>query len=157
VDGLGLRPVRDGDGELLFRIYASTRAEELAAVPWTDAAKDAFLRQQFAAQAASYEQYAGRSHQIVLLHDEPVGRLYLARADDEIRIVDIAVLPEYRGRGIGTALLRGVLDEAASAGRRVSIHVERSNPALRLYRRLGFSEVADLGVYLRLDYVKTAS
>jgi ribosomal protein S18 acetylase RimI-like enzyme len=160
VDGLELRPVGRGDDELLLRIYASTRSHELAALPWDDAAKEAFLRAQLAAQAASYERYPGRSHQVVLLGGEPVGRLYLARTEQELLILDVSLLPEHRGRGIGTALLRAVLDEAAAAGKRVRLHVERSNRALRLYRRLGFREVADLGVYLQLDwapYVKTAS
>jgi ribosomal protein S18 acetylase RimI-like enzyme len=160
VDGLELRPVRPGDDELLFRIYASTRAQELAVLAWDDAAKEAFLRGQFAAQAASYERYPGRSRHVVLLGGEPVGRLYLARTEGEIRIIDVALLPEHRGRGIGTALLGDVLAEAAAARKHVRIHVERSNPALRLYRRLGFREVGDLGVYLQLEwapYVKTAS
>jgi ribosomal protein S18 acetylase RimI-like enzyme len=150
VNDLDLRPVRAGDEALLFRIYAGTRAEELAVVPWDDAAKEAFLRQQFAAQSASYEQYAGRSHQVVLLDGEPVGRLYLARTDGEILIVDIALLPEHRGRGIGTALLRDVLAEADADGKRVTIHVERLNPALALYERLGFRVAEDKGVYLFL-------
>ncbi len=160
MDGLALRPVGPGDDELLLRVHAGTRAQELAVLPWDDAAKEAFLRAQLAAQSASYERYPSRSHQVVLLGGEPVGRLYLARTDREVLILDISLLPEHRCRGIGTALLRDVLDEAASAGKRVRIHVERSNRALRLYRRLGFSLVEDKGVYLLLEaapQVKTAS
>jgi ribosomal protein S18 acetylase RimI-like enzyme len=160
VDGLELRPVGPGDDELLLRIYAGTRAQELAGVPWDDAAKAAFLRAQLAAQSAAYGHRPGRSNRLVVVRGEPVGRLDVARGEHEIAVLDISLLPEYRGRGIGTALLREVLDEAAAAGKRVRVHVERSNRALRLYRRLGFSEVADLGVYLRLEaapYVKTAS
>ena len=151
METLALRPARAGDRELLFRIYAATRAEELAMVPWDDAAKQAFLRRQFAAQSASYASYRGRSEQIVVVGGEPAGRLYLARTDAEILIVDIALLPEHRGRGIGTKLVRGVLDEAAAAGKRVRIHVERFNRARHLYRRLGFEHVADEGVYLLLE------
>jgi ribosomal protein S18 acetylase RimI-like enzyme len=150
VDALELRPVRAGDDELLFRIYVGTRAEELAVVPWDDAAKEAFLRQQFAAQSASYERYSGRSYQVVLVDGEPVGRLYLARTEGEILIVEIGLLPEHRGRGIGTALLRDVLAEADATGKRVAIHVERLNPALALYERLGFRVAEDKGVYLFL-------
>ena len=156
-EAVELRPAGPADDELLFRIYASTRAQELAVLAWDGVAEEAFLRGQFAAQRASYERYPGRSDHVVLVGGEPAGRLCLARGEREIAVVDIALLPRFRGRGVGSALLRGVLDEAAAADKRVRIHVERSNPALRLYQRLGFRVVADLGVYLRLDYVKTAS
>jgi ribosomal protein S18 acetylase RimI-like enzyme len=156
-EAVELRPVGPADGELLFRIYASTRAQELAVLALDRAAEEAFLRVQLAAQSAAYERYTGRSNRLVVVDGEPVGRLDVARGEREIVVLDISLLPEHRGRGIGTALLRDVLAEAAAAGKRVRIHVERSNPALRLYRRLGFREVADLGMHLQLDYVKTAS
>ena len=82
---------------------------------------------------------------------EPIGRLYVARWEDEIRIMDIALLPEHRGHGIGTALLRALLDEAAEAGKRLSIHVELNNPARRLYERLGFAPVEERGVYVLME------
>ncbi|MDQ4098122.1 MAG: GNAT family N-acetyltransferase [Actinomycetota bacterium] len=160
MDEVALRPVGPGDDELLFRVYAATRAEELAVVPWDDSVKGEFLRQQFDVQRAAYEGYAGSSRQVVLVGGEPAGRLYVARSDAEIVIIDIALLPEYRGRGIGTALVRGVLDEATAGGKVVRMHVERHNPALRLYERLGFSIAEDRGVYLFLEaapQVKTAS
>jgi ribosomal protein S18 acetylase RimI-like enzyme len=152
-----LLPVEPGDREFLCRVYASTRAEELAVVPWDEAQKDAFLRSQFDAQDRWYrEHYPRASYDVVLIDSEPAGRLYLHRGDTEIRIVDIALLREHRGRGVGTRLLRDVLAEAA--GRRVTIHVERMNPAPRLYERLGFSVAEDKGVYLLLErQVNTAS
>jgi GNAT superfamily N-acetyltransferase len=157
-----LRPVDAGDEELLRRVYASTRERELAVLPWDDAQKEAFLRWQFDAQTRWYgEQYASAARHVVVVDGEPAGRLYVHRCDDEILIVDIALLPEHRGHGIGTALLRDVLAEGDATGRRVTIHVERFNPALALYRRLGFSLVEDQGVYLLLErssaHVKTAS
>jgi ribosomal protein S18 acetylase RimI-like enzyme len=147
-----LRPVEAGDDELLYRTYASTREEELAAVPWDGTQKEAFLRAQFAAQSQWYEQhYVGASRAVVLLDGEPCGRLYVLHGGSEIRIMDIALLPEYRGNGVGGSLLRDVLDEGDRAGKRVTIHVERFNPALRLYERLGFSIAEDKGVYLLLE------
>lgn len=147
-----LRPVAPGDEELLFRVYASTREEELAQVPWTDEAKLAFLRSQFAAQDAHYRaHYDGAGYDVVLVAGRPAGRLYVARWDDEIRIMDVALLPEFRGHGIGTELLLEVLEEAASSRKRVTVHVEKHNPALALYERLGFVAVADRGVYLLLE------
>ena len=149
---LTLRRAVTSDADLLRRVYASVRAEELAAVPWSDAEKDAFLRHQFDAQHAHYrEHYVGATFDVIEVDGEPVGRLYVARWEDEIRIMDIALLPEHRGRGVGTQILRGLLEEGALTGKRVSIHVEMNNPAVRLYERLGFVQAAVHGVYLRLD------
>jgi len=157
-----LLPVAAGDREFLYRVYASTREEELAVVPWDDTQKDAFLRMQFEAQDQWYrEQYPQATFEVIVVDGEPAGRLYLNRGNAEIRIVDIALLPDHRRNGVGTSLLRDLLVEADAAGKRVSIHVERLNPALRLYERHGFSVAEDKGVYLFLErppaYVKTAS
>ena len=120
-------------------------------MPWDDAQKEAFLRSQFEAQDAWWrEHYADASFDVVLVDGEPAGRLYVHRGETEIRIVDIALLPEYRGGGIGTRLLDELLAEADSAGKSVTIHVERMNPALRLYERLGFGLAEDKGVHLFL-------
>jgi ribosomal protein S18 acetylase RimI-like enzyme len=147
-----LRPVRPDDADFLFRLYASTREEELRAVPWDAAQKDAFLRQQFGAQTAQYAQvYPAGDFRVIESSGRPAGRLYLQRGPEEVRIVDIALLPEHRGAGIGTALLRDVLAEADAAGRHVTIHVERVNPALHLYERLGFRPVEDRGIYLFME------
>jgi ribosomal protein S18 acetylase RimI-like enzyme len=144
-----LRPIRDADRPFLERVYASTRVEELAPVPWTAEEKAAFLRQQFAAQHAHYTtHYAEASFDMVVVDDAPAGRLYVARWAEELRIIDIAILPELRGAGIGTRLLRELLDEADDRGVPVTIHVERQNRAQRLYRRLGFEPVQDAGVYV---------
>ena len=121
-------------------------------VPWTDADKDAFLRMQFEAQDRWYrEQMPDASFDIVLVEDEPAGRLYVDRREDEIRIVDIALLPEYRNRGIGGTLLGDLVAEADRVGKPLTIHVERFNRARRFYERLGFREIADRGVYLLLE------
>ena len=136
-------------------MYASTRTEELAVVPWNERQKDAFLRAQFDAQDAWWrENYGGASFDVIVVDGQPAGRLYLHRGEAEIRIVDIALLPDHRGKGVGTRLLRDVIAE----GKRVTIHVERMNPALRLYERLGFEVAEDKGVYLFLErQLKTAS
>ena len=140
--------ITDADLPVLARIYASTRAEELAPVPWSDAEKAAFLDMQFRAQHAHYRQYYPESDWLMTMRgNENVGRLYLERLPSQHRIIDIAFLPEYRGRGLGEALLRDLLDEAAAAGKPVSIHVEKLNPAMRLYRRLGFVTEEDKGIY----------
>jgi GNAT superfamily N-acetyltransferase len=147
-----LRPVEASDERFLRCVYASTRAEELALVPWDEGQKEAFLRWQFDAQDRWYRrQYAAATREIVLIDGAPAGRLYIHRETDEILIVEIALLPQHRGNGAGTSLLHDLLTEAEGAGKRVRIHVERFNPALRLYDRLGFSVIEDDGVYLTLE------
>lgn len=148
-----LRPIRDEDLPLLYRIYASTRQEELAAVDWTPEQKAAFLRMQFDAQHAHYQKhYRGAEFSLVLCDGAPVGRLYVGRWREEIRLVDVALLPEHRGAGIGTRLLRRLFAEAEAAGKPVRIHVEQMNPALRLYERLGFRRIGDHGVYHLMEW-----
>jgi GNAT superfamily N-acetyltransferase len=150
---LMLRPATADDEPFLGKVYAGTRAAELATVSWTDEEKTAFLQMQFAAQAQYYrEHYGDISFDVILLDAEAVGRLYVARWSDEIRIVDIALLPEYCNRGIGTTLLRQLQLEAQDEGKPLRIHVERFNPALRLYERLGFRQLMDRGVYLFLEW-----
>jgi ribosomal protein S18 acetylase RimI-like enzyme len=152
-DGCKLRPATDDDLEFLYRVYAGTRADEMAIVPWTDEEKESFLRQQFNAQRTHYlANYAGARYEVILVDDQPAGRLYLHWREDELRIMDIALLSEYRGRGIGGRLMQDLLDEAAAAGKRVRIHVECNNPARRLYDRLGFRQIDDLGVYHLLEW-----
>lgn len=124
-------------------------------MPWSPEQKAAFLAQQFAAQTSHYaRQYPGMSADVVVLAGEPAGRLLVARSDDEILVVDISLLPAFRGRGVGTALLRGLLDEAA-AGRRLCVHVEMDNPARRLYERLGFRPVSEHGIHVLLERTPT--
>jgi len=135
----------------------------MALVDWSEADKHTFLRQQFTAQHTYYQQhFATASFQVVLRGAAMVGRLYVDRGPTEIRIVDIALLPEYRGQGLGTTLVRDLLDEATRDGKVVTLHVERFNPAVAWYRRLGFELVDDGGVYLFMrwsaaDHVNTAS
>jgi len=149
---LGLRPATDDDLPFLLRLYGSLRAEELAGADWPAEQKEAFVRQQFEAQHAWYhESYTGASFDVVEVDGEPAGRLYVARWQNEVRIIDISLLPEHRDQGRGGALLQAVLADADAAGKPVSIHVERFNPALRLYSRLGFALREDKGVYLLLE------
>jgi ribosomal protein S18 acetylase RimI-like enzyme len=146
--GLSFRPVATADLPFLYQVYASTRAEELAAVPWSDEQKAAFLTMQFRAQHADYERnYSSADRHVILHGDEPVGRLYVDRGEREHSVIDIALLPEHRGRGLGAAIMRDLQDEARSGGKLLTIYVEKFNPAMRLYRRLGFRTIEDKGVY----------
>ena len=148
-----LRPITLEDEGFLFRVYASTREEELAQTDWDDAQKEAFLKMQFYAQHKYYvEQFHKASFDVILLDGEPIGRLYLDRRKAELHIIDIALLPAYRNRGIGSTLLKAILAEGEQAGLFVSIYVEQFNPALRLYIRLGFRHNGENGVYYLMEW-----
>jgi GNAT superfamily N-acetyltransferase len=161
--GIDLRPAVAADREFLESVYGSTRADELRVVPWSAAERDAFVRMQFDAQDVSYRQsYPDARFLIVLAAGEPIGRLYLARLADELRVIDVALLPEWRGLGTGSALMAWVLGQADVAGIPVTLHVEPGNPARRLYERLGFRPVEERGVALFMrrparDQLNTAS
>jgi GNAT superfamily N-acetyltransferase len=149
---LQLRPATSEDADFLLAVYASTRAEELSRTSWSEAQKAAFVRSQFEAQHRYYqENYEGAAFDVILVEGKPAGRLYVGRFTEEIRVIDIALLPEFRGRGVGRTLLAGLLREGSLRGLPVRIHVERFNPALRFYERLGFRLLADRGVYLFLE------
>ena len=148
-----LRAVRPEDQEFLFVVYASTRADEMRLVDWDAAQKESFVRMQFDAQSQFYTQnYPGAHYQVVLLDNQPAGRLYVHRRNDEIRIMDITLLPEFRRRGIGSNLLNQIMEEGRKHNLPVTIHVERFNPALHLYARLGFCLAEDKGVYYFLKW-----
>ena len=150
---LSFRPIEDADEEFLFRLYASTRAEELSVVPWSEEEKTRFLQMQFAAQHKHYqEHFSDAQFSIVLMGGEAVGRLYVHSRSEEIRVVDIAFLPQHRGQGLGARLMGDVLREGQQANKPVRIHVEKNNPALRLYHRLGFKEIGDTGVYFLMEW-----
>jgi ribosomal protein S18 acetylase RimI-like enzyme len=149
---ISLRPIGPNDAEFLFRVYASTRETELAQVDWDDAKRESFLRMQSAAQSRHYAgEYPGAEFQVILADDQPAGRLYVHQRPDDIRVMDIALLPQFRGRGIGTVLMNQLLEEGARTSRTVSIHVEVFNPARHWYERLGFRAVASNGVYLLME------
>lgn len=153
VDRVLLRPETDADEPFLFTLYQSAREAEMALVDWDPDTKLAFLRMQFSAQRSHYlGNYHNAEFSIIEVGGERAGRFYLARWDEEIRIIDIVLLPEFRRRGIGSRLIEQVQVDGRTSRRSVSIHVERFNPALQLYERLGFVPVEDKGVYLLLRW-----
>ena len=148
-----LRPVTGADEAFLLSVYAGTRADELARVPWSAEQKEAFVRMQFTAQAQHYAaQEPAAHHDIICLDETPVGRIYLARRPNELHILDITLLPEYRKQGIGSHLLRRLQEEGASSGKPVSIYVENFNPSMGLFRQLGFHPVAEQGFHILLRW-----
>lgn len=150
---VSLRSATTEDRDFLAAVYASTRIEELARTDWDEAQKADFCQMQFTAQDSHYRQHYPTAEYLVIQHaDSAVGRLYLDRWPAEIRIMDVAILPSHRGRGIASHLLVILQNEAAASDRSLSIHVERFNPALHLYQRIGFQLCEDKGVYLLLEW-----
>jgi ribosomal protein S18 acetylase RimI-like enzyme len=148
-----LRPVAPADERFLRSLYGSTRQAALAPLGWSALQADVFLDMQFQARELHYRsQFPGAGDCLVLVGGAPAGRLYVERGEVLIRIVDIAMAPRYRGQGAGTALLGGLIEEASDAGKVVELHVERDNPAQRMYRRLGFVEAGGVSPYLRMQW-----
>jgi GNAT superfamily N-acetyltransferase len=146
--GVTFRPVTDADHPFLRDLYAGVRAAELAPVAWPEAAKRDFLDQQFALQHQHYlKNYVGADLLMIETEAAPIGRVYVYRTPAEIRLMDIALIPQRRGQGIGSALLGELMDEARVTACELTLHVEPDNPAQRLYQRLGFRLIEQRGVY----------
>jgi len=148
-----LRPATPEDDAFLFALYGSTRAEELDAWGLAGPPREAFLRMQFSAQQQHYRATLPRAdHQIILVAGAPAGRLLVDRREDEIRLADIALLPEHRGAGLGTALVQALLAEARKSGKPVRLHALHGGRAATLYARLGFSTLAVDGPYALMEW-----
>jgi ribosomal protein S18 acetylase RimI-like enzyme len=155
---VSFRPELPEDEAFLAKLYATTRDIEMALTGWDAAQQEAFLRSQFQFQTTHYRQHYGdASFQIILRDNAPIGRIYVHHGAREIRLMDIALLPEFRRSGIGGAILENLLGEAARQEKTVTLHVERFNPALRLYQRLGFRVIEDLGINLFMEWRPTTS
>lgn len=145
---ISFRAMVADDFDFIESLYISTRLEELALSGWSEEQKRVFLTQQHRAQHHHYQTHYDGTHWLILRQGErAVGRLYLAEWKDQVRIVDISLIPDARGHGFGGALLRDVIHWATGLGKPVWIHVEKNNPARRLYQRLGFTVIEDKGIY----------
>ncbi len=145
---INLQKITEQDLDFLFKIYASTRVDELAQTGWPEQQQLEFLKMQFEAQHKHYQQhYPEASFELIMLDDQAVGRLYVSRWQTQIRIVDIALLSEFRAKKIGGELMKRLFAEAREKQLEISIHVEKNNPAMKWYLDLGFEEVEDKGVY----------
>ncbi len=150
---LSFRRIDEDDADFLQRLYASTRWQELSVTPWSDEEKMQFLKQQFTAQHRHYQTHFPDAALLLIEHNtRPVGRIYIDRDATSICLIDIALLPEHRGMGIGGQLLKELLTEAAMHNKKVVLHVENSNPAHGWYLQHGFKDVENRGVYQYLEW-----
>lgn len=155
-----LRRVEEKDSDFLLSVYSSSRADEMARVPWTEEQKTGFLKMQFAAQTTHYQaEHPAAAHEVIRVDGTPAGRLYIDRSGAELHILDITLLPQFRNGGAGTVLLRRIMDEGRKCGKPVTIYVESFNPAQRFFERLGFARAAEQGLnwLLRWSPVAQAS
>jgi len=144
-----LRPMGAADGAFPYQVYASTRLEEMALVDWPPEQKEAFLRMQYDLRDRQYRAaYPEAVTEVILCGDFPAGAMITETRADAILLIDIALLPEFRGCGIGAAILR----DLQKVGKKVSLHVLRNNPAGHLYSRLGFVTVAEDSMYLTMEW-----
>jgi ribosomal protein S18 acetylase RimI-like enzyme len=155
---LVLRAARPEDEAFLLDVYASTRADELALTQWTTTQRDAFLRMQFEAQREHYSQHHPEHElAVVELAGAPIGRLWVARKEREIRILDLTIIPSHRSRGLGTRLLEEHMSEASGAGKELTIYVESYNRSIGLFHRLGFLKAGESGFSHLLSWKKQPS
>ncbi len=148
------RPICKGDHPFLKKVYRSTREKELLQTFWTEAEKQKFIEFQFNAQHSHYiNAYKGAEFNIIMKKNTDIGRLYIWETEKQIRIMDIALLEEHTGKGIGTYLLKQLIQKSEKRGKKLNIHVEYNNPALRLYERLGFKKTDNTGVYFFMEYL----
>jgi RimJ/RimL family protein N-acetyltransferase len=155
VDGIVLRPETDTDIKFLKHLYASSREREMSLLAeWNDEQKRDFLDMQFDAQREHYRKhYPGARFDVIERDGELIGRLYVADLRREMVLMDITLVPEERGAGIGAGLCREIQAEARDKGKIMSLHVEDDNPARRLYDRLGFVEIAEVTFYKLMHWV----
>jgi GNAT superfamily N-acetyltransferase len=147
------RPQSPDDDEFLYRVYASSRATEMQAWGWPPEQQESFLRMQFRARRLSYDAaYPDSSHSILLCDGAPAGSAIVWRSPAEIRLVDIALLPEYQNRGLGAQWLQWLIRESAAAGVALRLSVLQGNRAICLYQRLGFVAAPPGGMYIEMEY-----
>lgn len=152
VESVTLRPAQSDDESFLFQLYRDTRAEEMADWGWNEAQQQAFLSMQFRARNLSYSAYPNIEHRIILDAERPIGRLLISRMENEIRLVDIALISKTRGQGIGAKLISDLLARATKESMPVRLHVEKFNRAFRLYQRLGFQVLEDTGTQFFMEW-----
>lgn len=155
---LKLRPVAPGDERFLLSVYDSTRANELAQAEWQEGQREAFLKWQFDLQRREYDaRFPDAEYCVILIDDQPAGRIWIGRDAAQIRLLDIALLPEFQNRGAGTRLLRRLIDESRASGKPLRHMVfVLNNDAHRFYERLGFAVIDDLGAYKHMEWEVTA-
>ena len=154
METLTLRDVRPEDEAGLFDLFAAVRAGELRMQEWEPALRGRILRMQFEAQRRTYRaEYPAADERLIELDGAPIGWVVVDRSRSELHGIDIALLEEKRGRGVGTRVIRALQEEAAAGNRPMVITVNRTNvQALALYARLGFRPVSETDLHMVMEW-----
>lgn len=154
---LKLRTVTPEDDSFLLSVYASTRASEMAQAQWQEGQQEAFLKWQFDMQRREYDaRFPEAEYDVIEIDGEPAGRIWIGRSEDEIRLLDIALLPQFQNREAGTRLVINLIDEARRTGQRLRhmVFVLNDN-ADRFYERLGFVVIEEMGGYKHMEWKRS--
>ena len=147
-----LRPAEEKDAAFIEAVYRTTREAELNLTNWSEYQKGAFISMQSAAQLADYKtKCPGARFQIIIYNQKNAGRFFTCETENDIRLLDITILPEFAGQGIGTNLLLRLIERSNKVQKKISLHVIASNPALKLYQRLGFVHIKKDGFYYYME------
>ena len=147
-----LRPAVEKDDSFIETVYCSTREDELKITNWTELQKRSFIIMQSMAQLAEYKtKFPGAAYRVINYNKQDAGRFYTWENDNEIRLIDITLLPKFRGKGIGTSLLQDLIKKSEKVQKKISLHVDPVNPALQLYLRLGFIYIKNNGLHYYME------
>ena len=149
---VSFRKIKASDLLFIEKVFRSTREKELESTNWSEQQKHAFVVMQSMAQEADYKKnFPDALFEIILFNKKPAGRVYTNETGNEIQLIDISLLPEYRGKGIGTVILSGLIKRSEDKQIPVTLHVLPDNPALNLYQRMGFKHIGDSGLHWLLE------
>jgi len=149
-----LRPVSESDNEFLLSVYGSTRADEMAQVEWAEGQQEMFLRWQFDMQRREYDtRFPEAAYHVIVIDQEPAGRIWVGADDEQVRLLDIGLLPEFQNRGVGTGLVQRLMTYAANQDKALRHMVfVLNNNAERFYERLGFKQIEEFGAYKHMEW-----
>jgi len=153
ISGISFKAMSNKDVAFLCKLYCTTRWDEVMQAPWDDKQRHKFLQQQFEAQHKHYQSHYPRSEYLIIQQNkQAIGRIYVDRNDTSICLIDIALMPEHKNQGLGTKLLKELLQEAQQTQKKIVIHVEKFNPAYQWYLKHGFHQVEDKGVHQYMEW-----
>jgi len=150
--GVMLRSARKSDNDLLFQIFIASRIDLMLGITdWEQ--QDAFMRFQFNTQLDQYRKnYEGACFDVIVIEGNVIGNMYTVQTNAEIHLIDISLLSDQRNQGIGRALIQDLLDQSAQIQKHVTLHVQQGNPAIHLYRRMGFFVTGEQDIYTRMEW-----
>jgi len=157
-ESITLRPATSEDARFLLEVYQSSRGDDLRGLGWDEDRISEFLTMQYQAQRTFEDNdHQPATNEVILYSGKPIGRLFVDYRVDEIRCLDVALLPEFRNQGLGTFLLRRLQKRAQTAHKPLRLQVIRFNRAVSLFERLGFVRTSETGTHLQMEWTSDSS